>query len=248
MNSSRKEYRTYEGKTFVVTGASSGIGEAVSRMLLNFGAHVLAMTGRKPSSILRDQYQNVETFHCNFADFASLETQFNLLAKKQIQLDGIILCHGYGAFGSLEEFSQKEITELINVNLISFILIARKVLPLLKRHKAGDLVMIGSEAGLKGGKKGAVYCAAKFGINGFAQALREESASSNVRISVVNPGMVKTSFFDELDFQPGENRENYLYAEDVAEAVNLILSMPSGSVVDQINLSPQKNVIRNKNR
>ena len=103
---------------------------------------------------------------------------------------------------------------------------------------------MGSEAARTGGKRGAVYSAAKFGLRGLAQSLRQECAASGVRVSIVNPGMVKTAFFDELDFQPGDAPDNYILPEDVARAVLAILETRTGTVVDEINLSPQKKVIR----
>lgn len=244
-----KQPRPHIGKHFLVTGGGSGIGAAVCESLLACGAHIHAITGREPYTAEENRFfdeENVDTFNCDFSNFDALEIYFTNLKNSGFQLDAAILCHGYGAFGSLEQFSQKDLIQLINVNLTSNVLIARQILPMLKRRQAGDLVLIGSEAGLKGGKKGAAYCAAKFGLNGFVQALREECAASNVRVSVINPGMVKTPFFDDLDFEPGDHRNNYLQAEDVASAVELILSMPAGSVIDEINLSPQKNVIRHK--
>jgi len=103
---------------------------------------------------------------------------------------------------------------------------------------------MGSEAALAGGKRGAIYSAAKFGLRGLAQALRQECAASGLRISIINPGMVKTGFFDELNFKPGDATDNYIMPEDVAGAVQLILESRAGTVFDEINLSPQKKVIR----
>ena len=71
-----------------------------------------------------------------------------------------------------------------------------------------------------------------------------ESAASGVRVSVVNPGMVQSGFFDGQDFRPGEAPENHIRPGDVAEAVLLTLSAPPGTVVDEINLSPLKRVVR----
>ena len=236
----------HAGKTFIVTGASSGIGNAVAVMLLNNNARVIALAGRGRESDTPhpELTGDVSVVHCDLGVAKEIEFHFADIAKKERRLDGMILCHGYGDFGSIEEFSSRQIQDLVNVNLISNMLICRTIIPAFKKQKRGDVILIGSESGLKGGKKGAVYCATKFGINGFVEALREECAASGVRVSVVNPGMVKTSFFDKLDFSPGENRDNYLLGEDVASAVSLLLEMPQGSVIDKINLSPQKNVIR----
>ena len=76
--------------------------------------------------------------------------------------------------------------------------------------------------------------------------MREECGKSGLRVGIVNPGMVDTDFFDELAFAPGEEDVQHIRADDVADAVMLMLNQPSGTVVDEINLSPLNKVIRNK--
>ena len=102
---------------------------------------------------------------------------------------------------------------------------------------------MGSEAALRGTRRGSVYCASKFALRGFAQALREECAASGIRVTTINPGMVLTPFFDDLDFGPGQEPANYVLPEDVADLVITILSTRSGTVFDEVNLSPLKRVI-----
>ena len=101
----------------------------------------------------------------------------------------------------------------------------------------------GSESALSGGQKGVVYSATKFALRGAAQALREECSSSGVRIGIINPGMVDTDFFSDLNFRPGSRSDNHLIADDVARAVLLMLHARQGAAIDEINLSPQKHVI-----
>lgn len=185
---------------------------------------------------------------CDLSDFNALDEVLGQTLNRLTNLDGVVLCHGFGDFGSLEEFSVARIKRQINTNLTSSILISRLAIPIMKKQGRGDLVIIGSEAALKGGKKGAVYCATKFGLSGFVQALRQECAASGVRVAIVNPGMVDTEFFANLDFTPGQSRDNALQADDVASAVKTILDMPTGSVIEQINLAPQKFVLRNKSQ
>ena len=88
-----------------------------------------------------------------------------------------------------------------------------------------------------------MYCAAKFALRGFAQALRAECARSGIRVTLVNPGMVQTPFFDALDFRPGESPDCYILPEDVARTVAHVLAARPGTVFDEIDLSPQKRVI-----
>jgi NADP-dependent 3-hydroxy acid dehydrogenase YdfG len=91
-----------------------------------------------------------------------------------------------------------------------------------------------------------VYCASKFALRGFAQALRDECANSGLRVSIVNPGMVQTAFFDELSFAPGTEGHQTLFPDDVADAVMSILNSRQGAVIDEINLSPAVKTIRFK--
>ena len=93
---------------------------------------------------------------------------------------------------------------------------------------------------------GIAYCASKFAVRGLAQALRDECSKSGVSVSIINPGMVKTDFFDELPFSHGDEEDNYLLPEDVADAIALIINARGSSVIDEINLSPLKNVVQSK--
>ena len=160
------------------------------------------------------------------------------------RLDGAVLAAGRGRFGSLEELSYAQIRALVELDLIAPIFIARWLVPRLKRGGGGDLVLIGSEAGQSGGRRGAVYAAAKSGLTGLARALRQEGARSAVRVSVINPGMVATPFFDDQPFAPGEADDEHLLAGDVAAAVRLVLEARAGTNIDEINLTPQKFVLR----
>ena len=132
--------------------------------------------------------------------------------------------------------------QAIDLNLTQHIFLARAFLPSLKRQGRGDLIFMGSEAGLDGGPKGAVYSAAKAGLRGLARSLRRECAGSGVRVCIINPGMVRTAFFDGLGFGPGEDPSNHLRPRDLAETVAMVLGAPPGTVFDEINLSPLKQI------
>jgi short-subunit dehydrogenase len=230
---------TIDGQ-YLVTGASRGIGGAIARGILQAGGRVIGL------SRTGGELQGTSAFEhaaCDFSDLNSLPQRLRAIRKTIAGLDGLILNAGYGRFGALEEFSATQIRELIDVNLTSQILVAREFLPLLKRQKSGDVIIIGSEAALKGGQRGAVYSATKFALRGFAQSLREECAASGVRVTLVNPGMVQSGFFAEQKFRPSPEPGCHLLPQDVADAVLFVLAARPGSCFDEINLSPQKKVI-----
>lgn len=233
-----------EARTFLISGATSGIGYAICHSLLQQGDHVLAI-GRNFSRFT-DDFSKLTRIELDFSNLKALPDELKKLSKRHSNVDGVICCAGRGQFGSLEEFSYEQIHALMDLNFTSQAYLTRAFLPQLKRQKRGNLIYIGSESALSGGRRGAIYCASKFALRGMAQALREECARSNVSVCVVNPGMVKTTFFDDLNFEPGEDESNYVVADDVAEAVALVLNARAGTVFDEINLSPLKKVIRFK--
>ncbi len=225
----------------LVTGASSGIGRAVCERLLEDGHHVIGMArdfGKFPC--------DSTAFTPLTVDLGDLNTLPEHLRALPAELTGVVCSAGQGRFGALEQFSYDQIRSLIEIDLTGQLFVARAALPLLKARGRGDLLFVGSESSLRGAAQGAVYCAAKFGLRGLAQALRAECAKSGVRVSLVNPGMVRTSFFDTLDFEPGPEPDNAIAPEQVANAVAMVLAAPPGIVFDEIQLTPLKRVVRKK--
>lgn len=229
-------------RTLLISGASNGIGRAISRLLLQQGYTIIGI-GRDFSATDIDS-ENFHPYTIELADLDRLPEQLRNIGQQHPAINGLICCAGFGRFGSLEEFSYSQICQLINVNLTSQILLTRSLLPAIKSHAGGDIIFIGSEAALSGGRRGAVYSASKFALRGFAQALREECGRSRVRVTIINPGMVKTDFFTELAFRPGDHDDNYILAEDIARTIAFILASRPSTVFDEINLSPLKKVIQ----
>ena len=229
-----------------MTGASGGIGRSIATLLLSSDWRIVGV-GRDPA---RPGFSQKEFSQAtiDLSDLEHLPEQLRLLASEHEDIDSVVCAAGVGRFGSLEEFSYQQIRELIDINLTSQLYVVRAFLPLLKRRGRGDVVLIGSEAALAGGARGAVYSATKFALRGFCQSLRQESAAAGIRVTLINPGMVRTDFFDQLDFEPGEDLAHAIVPEDIAVAVKMVLSARAETVFDEINLSPLKKVVRRKHR
>jgi len=225
-----------ERGTVLITGASSGIGLACARRLLELGYRVVGLSRR-------GQVDSLESNHfiplaLDLSDPAATEAGLKSLLA-EVEVDALVHAAGQGRFGSIEQFSAKQMESLLRINLLSAMLISRALLPAMRRRGRGRLVFIGSESALNAGKKGALYCASKFGLRGFCLSLREDCASDGIQVSLINPGMVRSSFFEDLPFAPGEQAENAIEVGDVASIVLQILGASPGIVVDEINLSPR---------
>ena len=231
----------FSNQTYFLTGASSGIGAAIAKMLLENNARVIAL-GRHVELNVDDV--NFLPKRVDFVEISQLEQVFKRIIKKESKIDGVICAAGMGRFAALEQFSFAQMQNMMNVNFTAHALLVRLLLPRLKQQEKSDVLFIGSEAALAGAKNGAIYCASKFALRGFSQALRVECSKSGVRVNLINPGMVKTPFFEQLDFQPGEDPENYILPDDVANTVKLVLSTRHGTLFEEINMSPLKKVIK----
>ena len=231
-------------RTVLVTGASSGIGRAVAQNLLQQG-HTVIGVSRDCRKFTR-QMKNFRSVELDLSQLSELPQKIRQLQQIFPEIDAVVFSAGMGQFGSVEEFSYSQIEALMTINFTSQVFLTKALLPALKRKASSDLIFIGSEAALKGSRKGAIYCASKFAIRGFTQALREECSNSNVRVCLINPGMVKTAFFEHLTFEPGDHESNFILPENVAAAVSYVLGTRAQIVIDEINLSPLNKVIKFK--
>jgi NADP-dependent 3-hydroxy acid dehydrogenase YdfG len=231
-------------RTVLVTGASSGIGRAIAQNLLQLG-HAVIGASRDCRKFTR-QMENFSPVQLDLSQLSELPKKIFQLQKKFPNIDAVVFSAGLGQFGSVEEFSYLQIEALMTLNFTSQVFLTKALLPALKRKASSDLIYIGSEAALKGSRKGAVYCASKFAVRGFTQALREECGKSNVRVCLINPGMVKTAFFEHLAFEPGDHDSNAILPEDVAAAVSYILGSREQIVIDEINMTPLNKVVKFK--
>lgn len=222
-------------KLVVITGTSKGIGKAISLKLLEDGYHIVGIS--RSHSLIHPRFHGVTL---DLSDIRQLPEALKKLIKLYPETEAVICNAGQGLFGHLEELSYEQIYATISLNLMSHVYLIKSFLPLLKKQKKGNIIFIGSESALEGKRKGSVYCASKFAIRGFAQALREECSTSGVSVSLINPGMVMTDFFNQLSFRPGAEPTEHILPEDIAELVLFLLRHRLGTVFDEINLSPQK--------
>ena len=230
----------------IVSGASSGIGRAMSMSLLTEGYSVLGIA--KEFSQKRIKHEKFDFIEIDYSDLDKLPSELERVINLVDQpIRGLVNNAGIGKMAFLEQLSVKDMRLVMETNILSHAITTKVFLPMLKRQQQlVDIVFTGSEAALEGARQGSIYCASKFAVRGFVQAIREECAKTRVRVSIVNPGAVRTPFFDDLHFEPGSASENAIEADDVAEVLLTILNARPGTVIDEINLSPQTHVWKRK--
>lgn len=231
-----------DDKCILVTGSSSGIGRTISIKLLDSGARVIGLARDHSKNELK--HKNYITYDVDLNDFQSLKKIMLKVFSENNEINGLISNAGYGEFGPLENFSIEQINSFIALNLTSHIVITKLLLPHFKKNKSGNIIFMGSEASLLGAKNGSLYCSAKFGLRGFSQSLRHDVSSSNISVCIINPGMVKTNFFEKLNFTHGDDNNNSINPDEIAKIILNIFQMENNTVMEEINISPLKKVIK----
>jgi short-subunit dehydrogenase len=228
--------------TAIVTGTSSGIGEAIAHMLLDEGYTVIGLSRRK-GSIDHDGFHHIP---CDLSDTRAIESiKHTLLARSDLSL--LVNCAGFGRFEPHEELSPSTITDMISLNLSAPILLANLLLRPLK-HNRGSIVNITSIEATRSSKFSALYTATKAGLRAFGHSLFEEVRSAGVGVVTINPDMTDTAFFDDLRFGVGEGEDTKLFAEDIADALRNLLRLREGLSVTELTIRPRRFGITKKTR
>ena len=225
-----------ENRVALVTGSTSGIGRETTVRLLKNKIMVIGL-GRDHKKF-KPKLDGYLPITIDLSDFESIARIIPRVLSEHPKIDIFVSNAGYGDFKSLENFSDKRVFEFLNLNLTSHILMSKYLVKHMKSRSGGDIVFLGSEAALAGKKRGSLYSAAKFGLRGFAQALRAECGSAGIRVCLINPGFVRSPFFESLNFEPGLEENNAIEAKDVAKVILDVISLRKGTVIDEVNLSP----------
>ncbi len=214
-------------KVAVVTGANSGIGEAIAHKLLVLGYEVHGIA-RFSTKAFEDK---------NFIPHEiDLSKAFEPPPLERVDL--LVNSAGVGYFGKHEKLNANKIREMVEVNLTAPLLITNFYLDKLKEQK-GCIININSISGISPAPFGAVYGATKSALRHFGLSLFKEQRKSGLKVVNINPDITKTPFFDTLSFQPTDDPLNYIEPKDIAQIVADILEMREGSVVTDITVEPQ---------
>lgn len=238
------------GRGAVVTGASSGIGFAVSKSLCKEGYEVYGF-GRdfKRKEFLEASLNEEmrERFHPVEMDLLDTDKLCQKVRKIMAGQDVYILVNnaGVGYYGLHEELNVRKIQEMVRINLEVPMILTQMLLRTLKKN-SGYIINISSVTAEKNNPHGCAYGATKAGLTSFGMSLFEEARKYGVKVTTIQPDMTKTNLYRNADFEEGEEDESYLLPGEVAETVEYVLSRRNGVVVPKITLQPQLHRIHKK--
>jgi 3-hydroxy acid dehydrogenase/malonic semialdehyde reductase len=222
-----------EGKTAIVTGASSGIGAATARALADAGARVAGGARRV------EQLETEVALELDVTDPASCE---RFVAEAVSELGGLdILVNNAGLGLGREPFDESTEADeelVLETNVHGLLRMTRLCLPHIR--DGGHVVNLGSIAGRQPYENAAVYVASKYAVRGFTYALREDLLGRPIHLTTVDPGLVETNF-SRVRFRGDEEKAKAVYAnvepvrpEDVAECVLFALTRPQHVNIDEL--------------
>jgi short-subunit dehydrogenase len=207
------------GAVALVTGASSGIGEASARALAARGAKVL-VAGRDEAATNRVAGEvGGYPLVAELADAEGVAGLSREALTVHHRVDLLVASAGIGAAGAFAQIPPEKIQELAQVNLVAPMLLTRALLPGMLERGRGQVVLIGSIAGSTGVADEVAYSATKAGLGIFAESLRLECYGTGVGVSIVVPGVVRTAFFERRGVAYGRRRPRLVSAERIAAAV-----------------------------
>nr|WP_281350754.1 SDR family oxidoreductase [Metabacillus lacus] len=238
----------------MITGASSGIGKSIAELAAQKGADLYLLARREEAlQELSASLQAKYGIHCSWytadvSDTSVLQGVLDRILADSGGIDILVNNAGFGVFRSFEEATLEEMENMFAVNVFGLVACTKGMLPSMQKKGSGHIINIASQAGKIATPKSSLYAATKHAVLGFTNSLRMEVKDAGIYVTAVNPGPIKTEFFDHADKsgQYVKNIERYmLLPQEVAQkVVNAMLTpkreinlpgwMSAGSVAYQL--------------
>ena len=188
--------RAHKGRTWLITGVSSGFGRELTQQLLERGDRVVG-TVRRPDAVADLAARHPETFRVealDVTDTAAVRAVVDRSFAELGRVDVVVSNAGYGLFGAAEELSGEQVERILDTNLLGSIALIRASLPHLRGQGGGRIVQISSYGGQVAFAGNSLYHATKWGIEGFCESVAQEVAPFGIGVTIVEPGGARTQF------------------------------------------------------
>jgi short-subunit dehydrogenase len=183
-------------KTVLITGASSGIGLESALYFAEKGWNTVA-TMRNPEkreNIFNGE-DNIELLHLDVLDARSIRTAIEETVKKYGVIHAVVNNAGYALMGVFEKSTREQIGKQFNTNIFGMMDVIREILPIFRKQKFGTIVNVASIGGRVGVPMYSLYQGTKWAVEGFSEALHYELRPLNIKVKIIEPGLIKTNFY-----------------------------------------------------
>lgn len=238
-----------KSKVIVITGASSGIGQATAKMLANYGAKVVLAARREErmSEIAEQINQGGGSAIYRKTDVSSIEdmrslAQFTL--QQYGRIDVLINNAGVMPLSYLHELKIDEWDKMIDINIKGVLYGIAGVLPIMREQKSGHIVTISSVSGYRVDPTAAVYSATKFAVRAISEGLRQEEApTNNIRTTIISPGITATELTDSISSEEVKGWVNQMNdvaisPDSIARAIAFAINEPKETSVNEMIVRP----------
>ncbi|MBK7997551.1 MAG: SDR family oxidoreductase [Verrucomicrobia bacterium] len=234
-------------KNAVVTGAGSGVGQAVALALIKQGWQV-AIVGRRTATLQETidlagaNKDQLTAFACDIGKSDAVEKLGREVLAKFGAVEVLVNAAGTNApKRALEVLSLEDYHGMMDTNLNGAYYITQAFLPSMRAQKSGTIVHIVSDAGKQASPKaGPAYVMSKFGLAGLTQSINAEERGNGIRATAIFPGDIDTPLLDKRPSPPpAEARAKMMRAEDVAECAMLAINLPSRAIVEELIVRPR---------
>lgn len=236
-------------RTVVITGATSGIGEA-SASLLAKNNFKLILCGRRKERLESLQkrlsaYTEIQTLSFDVRDKEQVRKTFGSLPEQWKQMDVLINCAGNAhGLDPIQTGRMDDWDAMIDINVKGLLYVCHEIIPGMATRKAGHIINIGSIAGKEVYPNGNVYCASKFAVDALTRGMRIDLNAHNIKITSINPGLVETEF-SLVRFKGDVEKAATVYkgydplkANDIADIILFTLTRPAHVVLADITVFP----------
>ena len=219
-------------KVALVTGSSSGIGFETSLALARNGFYTFATMrniskGEKIKELAKKENLPIEIIELDVDKENSVKNTINTIIEKKQRVDVLVNNAGWGLWGSVDDVSIDEFKAQFETNFFSIIRMIQEVAPIMREQKSGHIINISSIAGRIGFPISPAYISSKFALEGLSESLRFELMPFGVNVIIIEPGMIKTNFFEPMKLgKKAENTDAYKnITEKVLSGVKMMAQM-----------------------
>jgi len=234
------------GKVAVITGASSGIGEATARLLVEEGVHVVLVARRveRLHTLVAELGESATAEGLDVADAEAVSAMFARVGDRFGGVDLLFNNAGIGISSNFDTSDPSDWKTMIDANLYGVLNCTQAAIPLMRGRVGAMISSVSSVGGRFGAATWSVYSATKFAVVGFHDALRKELGDDGIRVSVLEPGAVWSEFGENVSEALLERRTKLdaLSSADVAQALVFAFAQPANVLIQEILMRPVKQI------